>query len=214
MENIKIAVASNGTTTLATAGKYCDRNVDVEVNVPKDFKTVELGVWENREYLAADYGVDGFHKVIGLVPTDANLTSLYANENRNYSASEYGVDGFSDVWVDVNTGAVVESINITANGTYIPPTGIDGYNWIEVKVPPQDAVLLELPIFENREYSASEYGVDGFSKVIANVMPRVAELGIWENGEYLAENYGIDGFSRVTVNVAGGDLPNGEEVKW
>lgn len=33
MENIKIAIAANGTTTLATAGKYCDRNVDVEVNV-------------------------------------------------------------------------------------------------------------------------------------------------------------------------------------
>lgn len=33
MDNIKIAIAANGTTTLATAGKYCDRNVDVEVNV-------------------------------------------------------------------------------------------------------------------------------------------------------------------------------------
>jgi len=33
MENIKITVTENGTTTLATAGKYCDRNVDVEVNV-------------------------------------------------------------------------------------------------------------------------------------------------------------------------------------
>lgn len=33
MENIKITIAENGTTTLATAGKYCDRNVDVEVNV-------------------------------------------------------------------------------------------------------------------------------------------------------------------------------------
>lgn len=33
MDNIKIAIADNGTTTLATAGKYCDRNVDIEVNV-------------------------------------------------------------------------------------------------------------------------------------------------------------------------------------
>lgn len=34
MENIKIAIVENGTTTLATSGKYCDRNIDVEVNVP------------------------------------------------------------------------------------------------------------------------------------------------------------------------------------
>ena len=34
MENIKITIAENGTTTLATSGKYCDRNIDVEVNVP------------------------------------------------------------------------------------------------------------------------------------------------------------------------------------
>lgn len=31
--NIQIAVTENGTTTLATAGKYCDRNIDVNVNV-------------------------------------------------------------------------------------------------------------------------------------------------------------------------------------
>lgn len=32
--NIEINVTENGTTTLATAGKYCDRNIDVNVNVP------------------------------------------------------------------------------------------------------------------------------------------------------------------------------------
>ena len=34
MANIQIGVTNNGTTTLATAGKYCDRNIDVNVNVP------------------------------------------------------------------------------------------------------------------------------------------------------------------------------------
>ena len=33
MANIEINVAENGTTTLATAGKYCDRNIDVVVEV-------------------------------------------------------------------------------------------------------------------------------------------------------------------------------------
>lgn len=33
MANIKIEIAENGLTTLATAGKYCDRNIDIDVNV-------------------------------------------------------------------------------------------------------------------------------------------------------------------------------------
>lgn len=33
MANIQINISDNGTTTLATAGKYCDRNVDVVVDV-------------------------------------------------------------------------------------------------------------------------------------------------------------------------------------
>ena len=34
MENIKVNIAKNGITTLATAGKYCAANVDVVVSVP------------------------------------------------------------------------------------------------------------------------------------------------------------------------------------
>ena len=33
MSNIAINITKNGTTTLATAGKYCDRNIDVSVDV-------------------------------------------------------------------------------------------------------------------------------------------------------------------------------------
>lgn len=44
--NIQIAVTENGTTTLATAGKYCDRNIDVNVNVkekPAQFTNLYTG---------------------------------------------------------------------------------------------------------------------------------------------------------------------------
>lgn len=34
MANTQISITENGTKTLATAGKYCDRNIDVKVNVP------------------------------------------------------------------------------------------------------------------------------------------------------------------------------------
>ncbi len=35
--NTQIDITQNGTTTLATAGKYCDRNIDVNVDVLSDF---------------------------------------------------------------------------------------------------------------------------------------------------------------------------------
>lgn len=34
MANTQISITENGTKTLATAGKYCDRNIDVNVAVP------------------------------------------------------------------------------------------------------------------------------------------------------------------------------------
>lgn len=34
MANTQINITENGTKTLAAAGKYCDRNIDVNVNVP------------------------------------------------------------------------------------------------------------------------------------------------------------------------------------
>lgn len=34
-DNIQIHIAANGTTILATAGKYCENNIDVSVNVPQ-----------------------------------------------------------------------------------------------------------------------------------------------------------------------------------
>ena len=34
MSDIQIPITANGTTTLATAGKFCDRNIAVAVNVP------------------------------------------------------------------------------------------------------------------------------------------------------------------------------------
>ena len=49
MANTQIDVISNGTVTLATAGKYCDRNIDVNVNVQEAYIVPDY--W--KSYLAA-----------------------------------------------------------------------------------------------------------------------------------------------------------------
>ena len=42
MANTQINIIENGTTTLATAGKYCDRNIDVNVAVPDKLKPTQF----------------------------------------------------------------------------------------------------------------------------------------------------------------------------
>lgn len=42
MANTQVNISANGTTTLATAGKYCDRNIDVNVNVESEAKPTEF----------------------------------------------------------------------------------------------------------------------------------------------------------------------------
>lgn len=52
MANIQIPITENGTVTLATAGKYCDRNIDVTVEVAAEgaaLETVTLNIINNNE---------------------------------------------------------------------------------------------------------------------------------------------------------------------
>ena len=68
MANTQINITANGTKTLATAGKYCDRNIDVNVNVPipdgyikpSGSKTItENGTHDVTQYASAVVNVAG-----------------------------------------------------------------------------------------------------------------------------------------------------------
>ena len=65
MANIQINIAENGTKTLATAGKYCDRNIDVNVSVPASGITpsgsksiTENGTYDVTQYAEAEVNVN------------------------------------------------------------------------------------------------------------------------------------------------------------
>ena len=46
--SFQIDITQNGTTTLATAGKYCDRNIDVNVSVAVDHTSCFDGTFKGE----------------------------------------------------------------------------------------------------------------------------------------------------------------------
>lgn len=72
-----------------------------------------------------------------------------------------------------------DTITITANGTYLPPTGIDGYREVDVNVP--DPVLEEITITENGTYLPNAFG---FSEVEVNVEADYSDIPACEEVEW------------------------------
>ena len=68
----------------------------------------------------------------------------------------------------IETSGAIEALDITANGVYNAPEGVDGYNPITVAVPERVPVVESKEIIENGTYTPAE-GVDGFNSVVVNV---------------------------------------------
>lgn len=89
MANIKIEIAENGTKTLATAGKYCDRNIDIDVSVAgggggEGISEEVLNLTGNCKYR---FYLNGWNKFIELygnqVKTNniTNIASMFQDSN-------------------------------------------------------------------------------------------------------------------------------------
>lgn len=92
MANHQVNITENGTTTLATAGKYCDRNIDINVDCPVGDTSVEdslvtsamSGEYRNdRIDTVGYYGFSGKKSVTKI--TLPNVTS--AGSNAFYACS-------------------------------------------------------------------------------------------------------------------------------
>ncbi len=94
---------------------------------------------------------------------------------------------------------VIASKNITENGTYRAPEGVDGYNPITVRVSGGGAVIEPKTITENGTYEAPE-GVDGYNPIDVLVSPLLEDRYINANGQY-GPTEGYDGIRRLTVEV-------------
>ena len=94
--------------------------------------------------------------------------------------------------------AIIESLSISANGTYTAPSGTDGYNPITVNVPQEEPSIQSLSISANGTYNAPS-GTDGYSPVVVDVQPNLEDITITANGTY--SHAGKDGYDQVVVNV-------------
>lgn len=115
MANTQINISTNGTKTLATAGTYCDRDIDVNVAVPASGispsgtkNITENGTHDVTNFASANVNVpvpSGYIKPSGTKTITTNGT----HDVTNYASAQ----------VNVPTGITPSgSINITANGTH------------------------------------------------------------------------------------------------
>ena len=105
-----------------------------------------------------------------------------------------------EVIVEVHEDVNLESLTVTANGTYEPSEGVDGFSDVTVQVPERIPVTESLTVTENGTYEP-DTGIDGYDRVVVDVPPYIPDiepLTATVNGTYTAEG---DGYNPVVVNV-------------
>ena len=94
--------------------------------------------------------------------------------------------------------AIIQSLSISANGTYTASSGVDVYSPITFNVPQKEPNIQNLSVSANGTYTAPS-GTDGYSPVVVDVQPNLENITITANGTYT--HTGKDGYDQVVVNV-------------
>lgn len=92
-------------------------------------------------------------------------------KDRSFDKETIFVKGADGELMQFTHGAgnpVIESLEITENGTYNAPEGVDGYSPVTVEVPAPEIKLQDKTIAENGEYTADS-GFDGLGKVLVEI---------------------------------------------
>lgn len=138
---------------------------------------------------------------------ESNISAIAsAIRSKNGLSSTYTTSDMASAILSIKTDPVLESLNISANGSYTPGTGVDGFSEVVVNVSGSAPVLESLNVSSNGSYSPGT-GVDGFSNVVVSVPGSAAVLAsktISQNGTYIALDDSCDGYDQVVVSVPSG----------
>lgn len=138
------------------------------------------------------------------------------NTNRTYYPSE-----MPDAIRQIERAAKLQAVEITANGVYTPTTPYNGFSVVDVNIPFN---LGEKIFLQNDNYFASDYGFDGYSRVVVRTREEsvavlqqdedgyvrllnvnggldVKTKEITTNGKYIAVDEGFDGYDKLNINV-------------
>lgn len=108
------------------------------------------------------------------VNTHGNIEPLEIEINENGTREitpPSGVDGYAPIKIETivpQIEPVLETLNVTQNGRYEPPSGVAGFNEVNVNVPTPTPTLETLNITQNGTYTPPS-GVDGYDEVVVNV---------------------------------------------
>ena len=81
MANIQIPVTENGIVTLATAGKYCDRNIDILVDAAGGAETAVLTFTNNQSWSNAVVYVNEAQTAANITITPGSTMELTVIKN-------------------------------------------------------------------------------------------------------------------------------------
>ena len=169
---------------------------EVTVDVPdKPLEECIITPAEVTQEITPSSGIYGISKVVVNPIQTEGLDTI--TENGTYSATEGSY--FKEVNVDVQP--VLEPLEVTENGTYLPCNHIQGFDKVVVQVVPEVVKLQE-----NKEVTPSsssqlithDVGFDALKSVIVNPVPTTT-LTVTSNGEYVANR--DEFWGAVHVNV-------------
>lgn len=122
-----IVVAGGSTVRLPTAGKYCDRDIVIEAE-PGGVELPELtSPGAAADLMAGKQMIDEAGKVVdGTFTLESEMDTQVSLIERIKAALKGKVTG--------NAEPVIKPLEITENGTYTAPEGVDGYSPVTVNV--------------------------------------------------------------------------------
>ena len=111
---------------------------------------------------------------------------------------------------------VLESISITANGTYTPDAGIDGYNSVSVSVPQEGAPTAEELTFTGEELANSGFSGKTSCILASHFIDKINFNNITSlyNAHFFANANALIDFSSKTINLVASSFTSGGQVYY